>query len=433
MALSNNKQQRILLLCALYFAQGVPRGFMTITLISYLTGQGVADSVAGKLAAFIALPWAFKFIWAPVIDSLAFPSMGRRRPWIVGAELMMAITLLGFLILFNPASDIALLGWIFFAHNCFASLQDVLSDALAIDILTKEELSTVNGLMMASKLVGIGGGAAGLAVIMQHWGLKMAVMVQFALLSLIMLLPLLILERPGERYFPWRQGNRTDGLLNLRVIGPRRVLKDLKRAFWVRSTVALALFGCLAAISEWLVEVINKSFYTKVLGWTFVKFSAVSGILLVLQLVAALAGGWLGNRTGWRTTIIFGLGVYGSLALIFGIFNQYLIATWFPVLFLFLPPAANAFGSVAFYAVAMRVSWTQSAATVFTSMMAMTSLGHVLGGLMIGPLRDSLGLSYQAVYCLGGALMIISLLFLFLVEPRKVDELKLAEMRANDS
>ena len=52
MSLTQSRRQRTILLCALYFAQGAPRGFMTITLISYLTGRGVADSVAGRLSAF---------------------------------------------------------------------------------------------------------------------------------------------------------------------------------------------------------------------------------------------------------------------------------------------------------------------------------------------------------------------------------------------
>lgn len=427
MALINSKRQRTMLLCALYFAQGIPRGFMTITLISYLTGQGVADSVAGRLSAFIAIPWAFKFVWAPVIDSVAIPSMGRRRPWIIGAELMMAITLLGFMILYDPTSDIALIGWLFFAHNCFASLQDVLSDALAIDVLPKEELGTTNGLMMASKMVGIGIGASGLALIMQDWGMRSAIIAQFLLLISIMLLPLFILERPGEKLFPWSHSRTASESLKKQTVSPLRVLKDLQRAFGVKAIAALTAFGCLSAISEWLIEVINKPFYTKVLGWTFVKFSAVSGILLVLQFMAAIAGGWASQRIGWRPTMVLGLGTYGLLAIVFGIFNQFLVQTWFPVAFLFLPPAANAFGSVAFYSTAMRISWTRSAATVFTTMMAITSLGHVIGGWMIGPLRDGLGLSYQGVYCLGGALMIVPLLLLLAVDPKQVDEMKIAD------
>ena len=424
MALVNNKWQRILVLCALYFGQGVPRGFMTITIISYFAGQGIADSVIGGLSAIIALPWAFKFVWAPVIDTVSMPLMGKRRPWIIGAELMMAISLLGLMILYDPTGDIALIGWIFFLHNCFASLQDVLCDALAIDMLPIEELGKVNGFMMASKLVGIGGGAAVLAIIMQQWGLRVAVVTQFSLLLLIMLLPLFILERPGDSVFPWNRGRKKGAPRSISIINPLEILKDLRLAFGIKAIAALALFGCLASISEWLVEVINKPFYTKVLGWTFVRFSAVSGVLLVLQMVAAIAGGWAASRMGSRSIIIFGLGAYGVLALLFGTFNQFLIQGWFPVLFLFLPPAANAFGSVAFYSLAMRISWTRSAVTVFTLMMAMTSLGHVIGGWMIGIFRDGLGVSYQGVYRLGGILMIISLFLLFAVDPRQVDEVK---------
>jgi PAT family beta-lactamase induction signal transducer AmpG len=295
---------------------------------------------------------------------------------------------------------------------------------LAIDVLGNEELGGANGLMMASKLVGIGGGAAGLALIMQRWGLRAAVLVQFLLLISIMLLPLLVLERPGDRLVPWGRRGGISRAPSVTIISPLKVLHDLGRAFRVRTVVTIALFGCMSAVSEWLVEVINKPFYTKVLGWTFVKFSAVSGLLLILQTAAALAGGWAANRMGWRSTLALGLGAYGLLALAFGTLNPVLIRTWFPVAFLFLPPAANAFGSVAFYSVAMRVSWTRSAATVFTSMMATTSLGHVIGGWMIGPLRDGLGLSYQGVYTLGGALMLVSLLFLLTADADKVDQLK---------
>src|SRR2546430_13219286 len=96
MPLINSKGQRFVLLSALYCAQGLPRGFMTVTIISYLTSRGVADATVGRLAATIAIPWALKFMWAPVIDSVAVLSMGRRRPWIIGAQLMMALSLIGF-------------------------------------------------------------------------------------------------------------------------------------------------------------------------------------------------------------------------------------------------------------------------------------------------------------------------------------------------
>ncbi len=53
MALVDNRKQRITLLCALYVAQGIPWGFMTIALISYLTDRGVGDAEAGELTALV--------------------------------------------------------------------------------------------------------------------------------------------------------------------------------------------------------------------------------------------------------------------------------------------------------------------------------------------------------------------------------------------
>jgi len=428
MALSNNKVQRFLVLSTLYAAQGIPRGFMNVVMISYLAGQGLSDSKAGKLSSIIALPWAFKFLWAPVIDSLAIPSLGRRRPWILAAELMMAFSLLGFLLLYSPANDITLIGWIFFVHNCFASLQDVATDALAIDVLPTEELDTANGLMCGSKLAGMGLGAALLAPIMQYGGVKIAVITQFILLLSITMFPLFILERPGEKLFPWSQGDAIRRTPKIDIFSPLRVLKDLQKAIQVRAIGALMIFVFLTATSEWIIEVINKPFYTKVLGWSFVRFSEVSGFSLVSQMVGALVGGWVSNRMGRRTTMVLGLGAYGMLGIGFGLFSHLWGDAWFATAFLILLPITNAFGSVAFFSMAMRISWTRSAATVFTTMMALGSLGHVFGGWLIGLLRDNFGLSYQEVFWTGGSLMIIPLVLLLAVTPKQVDEMKAVEI-----
>ena len=99
------------MLCAMYFAQGVPWGFMTIALISYLAARGVDDTAAGNLTAVVLVPWTFKLIWGPIIDTMTIRSMGRRRPWIIGAELMMAVSLLGLLMMGDLTNNLRLLGW----------------------------------------------------------------------------------------------------------------------------------------------------------------------------------------------------------------------------------------------------------------------------------------------------------------------------------
>ena len=80
---------------------------------------------SGQLTAMAYLPWTFKLFWGPLIDSFTFIKMGKRRPWIIFAQCGMIITLILMSAMGDLTENIILLGWMFFLHNCFASLQDL--------------------------------------------------------------------------------------------------------------------------------------------------------------------------------------------------------------------------------------------------------------------------------------------------------------------
>lgn len=428
MALVDNQRQRTSMLCVLYLAQGIPSGFMTVAVISYLTERGVGDADVGDLAGVVLIPWSLKLIWGPLIDTITIRSMGRRRPWIIVAQLMMAASLLGLLVMDDPTQNLPVLGWMFFLHNCFASLQDVSTDALAIDVVPEAELGKMNGFMWCSKIVGKGLGASGSALVMHQWGFNAAVLVQFGVLLLIMLFPLLMIERPGDKRFPWSPDQATVTTSNTRIVSPIRILKDLFRAFSLRSTAVFLVFALIASTSEGLVDINTKPFYTKELGWTFVNFSNVIGVSVVSQMIGAFGGGWLSDRLGRNFTMVFGLGLYGLLTIGFAIspslWSQELLSTGYVI----LSSGALALGSVAFLSMAMKISWSRVAATMFTTFMAASSVGLMLGNWLIGPLRESLSLSHPSQLCIGGVIMIGSLLLLPAVTTAEVDD-----ARANDS
>ena len=54
--LIDNAFRRRLTLCALYFAQGLPWGFMTVALASHLTEKGMTVGETGWLLAMSTLP-----------------------------------------------------------------------------------------------------------------------------------------------------------------------------------------------------------------------------------------------------------------------------------------------------------------------------------------------------------------------------------------
>ena len=441
MAMADSRWQRIATLCALYVAQGVPWGFMLITLPAYLAYRyQIGEGEIGKLTAIILIPWSFKLIWAPLMDSFTIRSMGRRRPWIIGAELMMAVTLLGFVGLSDPSQQLRLILTMYFLHNCFASLQDVCTDALAVDILPREEQGRMNGLMWGSKLVGKGVGAWALSHVLNFGGIEACVAVQVVLLLGIMLVPMLILERSGEKRFPWSAG-QASGAAGSTARNPGEVFGAWVRAFSITTTLAYIAFTLAKLIGVGINEVVTKTLYTQKLDprWTDLEFSTVSGLYATGPIiVGAVLGGFLADRFGRRWILTIGFGGYGLVAIVFAACPGLWSERWFATSYVMSSETLNAVGSVGFLSMAMRISWTKAAATVFTTYLTLSNVSHVVGNLLAGPVlrmfiypaygESAEMVSYELTFWFVGLVTLSPLLLLILVRPEEVDRARDAEM-----
>ncbi len=202
-SLTDNRLRRVVSLCVLYFAQGLPWGFAVVAFVAYLAENGFTAGETGTLLATIALPWTFKWIWGPVIDTLNIPIYGKRRLWVLFSQFGMAVTIGIILFVPNLIEQIDIVISLMFIHNIFASLQDVSTDALAVDVLQDHEVSKVNGYMFASKRAGMIVGGAVLGGLVSIIGIRGMLAIQLPLLLLIMVLPMYLYEKPGTRLFPW--------------------------------------------------------------------------------------------------------------------------------------------------------------------------------------------------------------------------------------
>ena len=425
MTLTTNRWLRISTLCVLYFAQGFPWGFMLTGLLSFLASRGLTMVESGQLTAMAYLPWTFKLFWGPLIDSFTYRAMGRRRPWILFAQFGMAASLIAMVMMGDISANIPLLGWMFFLHNCFASLQDVSCDALAVDILLPEEQGKVNGAMWGSKVIGTGMGAMVMGTLLVSKGLVFAITVQTLMMFGIMLFPLLFTERPGEKRFPWSRTEKslkrnTDDIRN-----PFIVVQDLLRAFSKRPTFAAALFIFAAAMNQGVNSGIMPVYYNQTLGWASDTYSQVAGgPAAVLEFIGALLGGILADRFGRRKIMFLGWGGFSVWCGIFGlmIMSFDTIPYWIQFTHLIIWPFFIAMGTVAMFALVMALSWSKSSATMFTSYMAISNLSVVVGTKLIG--------SFTAMFSIGHLyllLLIIGLLPAFLLNamnPRPILEIK---------
>jgi len=439
-ALSDNRRHRVITFCALYFAQGIPWGFMLLTLPSYLIdkyGEHFGDEEIGELKAIILIPWSFKLIWAPIMDSYTIRSMGRRRPWIIGAELLMAVTLLGLIGLGDLSDQLKPLLFMYFLHNCFASLQDVCTDAMAVDLLPDDEQGQTNGMMWGSKLVGKAGGAWALSYVINWGGIEACVAVQIALLVLIMAVPLLILERPGERYLPWSMKGGAQGT---DTADSRNMLVTLGQTFKALGLPTLAIyivFTLVKLFGTGINEVVVNTLYIKQLGWSDIDFTTVSGLYtLGLVLAGAFIGGFCADRFGRRLVLLVGFGGFSVVAIVFALCPHMWGERWFTTSYVLSYETLSAIGSVGFLSMAMRISWSTAAATVFTVYMTLSNVSHVTGNWLAGPVRSatsdyalSTGLvgaeaelfSYQLTIGFAGLITLPALLLLLRVSTAEVD------------
>ena len=75
-----SRTRKATLLLALYLAQGLPYGFFTLALPVLLRDAGLSLTAISALG-LLSLPWAFKFLWAPLLDQ-----RGTRRGWLLALQ-----------------------------------------------------------------------------------------------------------------------------------------------------------------------------------------------------------------------------------------------------------------------------------------------------------------------------------------------------------
>lgn len=419
------------MLCLLYFAQGFPWGFATIALLAFLSEAGHSKERTATIVTLAILPWTFKFLWAPVIDTFRLPAMGLRRPWIALAQLGMGVTLLGVWSTGEFSQDTTLdsIAMVFFFHNCFASLQDVATDALAVDLLDDSERGRVNGLMWGSKLLGISAGGAGLGTVIAHSGVETALLLQSTAIFLILLLVLRFPERTGEKRLPWSKGS-VQTTSSVRSGDILAVARELIRAFSTPTTALAALVASLVLIAEGLYTPLTTDVFVKKFGWTAEAFSQRQGTFGVLgEVIGALAGGFLCDRFGRRRMAGCGLLLVSATLLTFGLTSSYWEHEAYPRLLL-LPAfkGSMAFTTVCFFSLYMKISWTSAAASQFTIYMALNNVGYTIGN-QLNKINSWFrwSLSDANFYVLGGVVALVPIVGLLFLRPDTIAERKIAE------
>ena len=250
--------KKYLLLGGLYFSQGLPYGFFTQALPTWLAQQGVSLQAIG-LSSLLALPWATKILWSPLVDRYQGGPWGPRRTWIAALQLG-AIVLLVALAGLDPQASLKLLLGAVLLTNFLAATQDIATDALAVDLLQPQERGLGNGVQAGAYRVGMVVGGGGLLMLFERlqWSgtlLTMAGLLVMGTLPLLRYREPPPLPRQVEVAFPvrallvqwWRDADRRSwlGMLLLAKAGESAASAMFKPC-WVGRGLGLAQIGWLA-------------------------------------------------------------------------------------------------------------------------------------------------------------------------------------------
>lgn len=376
------------IIVVLYLAHALPLYFFNVALPAILRSQGVDLRWIGMLS-LLYIPWAFKFLWAPLVDRHYLHSLGRRRTWLwlTQAALVVGLLALAFSGLEHGLLLFVLIGlWI----STFAATQDIAIDGYTVESLATEDHRL--GSMAQSMGVALGSmfGGAGVLWLYQASGWQTALLTLAAMAALTMLAVLRVdernspvaAERPSFVHTFRRSEMRWALLLILlyrtveapamAMLTPLLVDQQWSLAqIGVLMSVAGASIGLLAAL---LTARALKNQAPEVLliraGWWR------SGIYLLLA--ALLASGLAAASTPW-----LGLVVLATLAL------RYMAMT-------------------SLYALFMRLCSRQQAGTDFTVLVCFELLVFFIGGSLSGFLAKGLG--YETYYLLLGGLSVLSVL-----------------------
>lgn len=380
------------LLLSLYLAQGLPVGFMTQALPALLRHYGVSLAEIG-VSGLLMLPWALKFLWAPVVDQYGHRRLGHYRAWIIFTQSLTLICLLALAFLpIDQMANPAILWGLFtvlFCLNLFCATQDIAIDGLAVNILKKGQLHWGNSFQVIGSRLGflIGGGAVLYAIDLLSW--KMT----FLLLSLGVFLnsiPVVFYKEPLK----------VQSKITIDSVAKDSILLKFHQGLvylWQNTELKLWFFVLLTykvadGLSGPIIKpmMIDMGLSLAQIGLNVTVFGAVCALL------GALLAGLMIRQFGLQSMFVC-FAILQSLAIIYYVILAYLFENHilFSQFHLYIANALEEFCSalalVAMLSLIMRYARQHIAGTDFTFHVAIMSM--VSGGLYVvsGGLAEYLG------------------------------------------
>ena len=308
---------------ALGFSAGLPLLLVLGTLSFRLREAGIDRSTIGYLS-WVGLAYAFKWVWAPLVDRMPLPPLttllGRRRGWLLLSQGIVVAGLVG-MALNDPRAGLQPLIWCALLVAFGSATQDIALDAFRIESAeTRKQAALAAAYQTGYRLAMIWAGAGVLWVAAwvetatvggdnkAAWGI--AYLVMAASMSVGMVTVLLSPE-PDRR--PLAAPKNAIAWLQSVLIEP---FADFIRRYRWQAALILSLIA-VYRISDVVMGIMANPFYVD-MGFTKSEVASVSKIFgVIMTLVGAFVGGVLSMRFGVMRVLMLGAVLSAASNLLF--------------------------------------------------------------------------------------------------------------------
>ena len=404
--LADSRKLRFFSFLVFYLAQGLPFGLVVIALPAYLAERGWQVAAITSFVAISQLPWSFKLLAGPLMDRYSLLAMGRRRPWVILAQLALLLTGIAFALMPAALDDAALLTVLCFLLMAFAAMQDVAVDGMAMDVLPVPEQGRANGFMALGQVLGNAGATFLCALLLKSYGLSGVGALLIIGFGLITAWSIAVRERAGEKLLPWTAGAATPRSLQLQADSLVQIAINLAKVVLLPTSLVIMIgtFVFLVAHSFWLT--LAPIVVVQQLGFASTEFSTWTSIATLLAGLAGLGVGAYIDRKGVKLFYLVFLLLYAVLAVAVGALAGSWESSGFLLFVLFAQTFLYQGAFVCFIAAHMGLCWLKVAATQFALYMAWVNLGRSLGPKLLSSLQPSM--DYAQMFFVVGSLLVVA-------------------------
>lgn len=283
--------RQMLVAMVMGFSCGLPLLLTMTVLQAWMKEAGVDLTVIG-LMALVGIPYTVKFLWAPILDRYTPPFLGRRRGWLLIAQVLLFFSIIG-LGMTDPITYPCLLAIAAFFVTFFSASQDIVVDAYRREDLTDQELGLGSSLYINGYRVGM--------LLASGGGLMMADHMSFSMVYTILaccLIPGIITTCFAREPVIAVEPPKT---LRSAVIDPLVEYFSRKNAIWI------LLFILFYKIGDTMATAMTTPFYLDI-GFTK---SEIGAVVKLFGFWATVAGSLIGGVWMIRLGINRSLWVFG--------------------------------------------------------------------------------------------------------------------------